>query len=337
MPLFIKYSFTLFYILAEAKYRYNTKTLSYERHIPTFRERILKVSGFIVFGLVFAVGFLILFFNFFASPNEKQLKRENEQLLLQYELLNKRLDQIETVLADVQNRDDNIYRVIFEAEPIPSNIRKAGFGGVNRYKELEKYSNADLLINTTKRLDVMAKELYIQSKSLDEIFDLAKKKEKMLASIPAIQPVSNKDLNRMASGYGMRIHPVYKTLRMHTGMDFSAPTGTEVYATGSGTVVAVDRDYKGYGNHIIIDHGYGYKTLYGHLSSFKVKVGQKINRGELIGLVGSTGTSTAPHVHYEVIKNGNPINPINFYFNDLTAEEFDKMLQMSSSTNQAFD
>ena len=288
-------------------------------------------------GLFFALIFLFISYTFFDSPKEKRLKREKEELLLQYKLLNKRIENLNKILADIQDRDDNIYRVIFEAEPIPANIRKAGFGGANRYKELEKLSNSELVIETAKKVDVLEKQIYIQSKSFDEIYQMAKEKENMLSSIPAIQPVSNKNLKRMASGFGYRIHPIYKTRKFHKGMDFSAPVGTKVYATGNGVVEKVAKDKTGYGTHVIINHGYGYKTVYAHLSKYLVKEGQKVHRGDLIGEVGNTGTSTAPHLHYEVLKNGKHVNPAYYYFNDLTPEEYDKMLQISSAANQSFD
>jgi murein DD-endopeptidase MepM/ murein hydrolase activator NlpD len=323
--------------VSEAKYRYNPQTLSYERIETSWKERLLKTVSYLFTGLFFAIIFLFISYTFFDSPKEKKLKREKEELLLQYELLNKRIENLNKVLADIQERDDNIYRVIFEAEPIPANIRKAGFGGANKYKELEKLSNSDLVIETAKKVDVLEKQIYIQSKSFDEIYQMAKEKENMLSSIPAIQPVSNKNLKRMASGFGYRIHPIYKTRKFHKGMDFSAPVGTEVYATGNGVVEKVAKDRTGYGTHIVIDHGYGYKTIYAHLDKYLVKEGQKVHRGDLIGEVGNTGTSTAPHLHYEVLKNGKQVNPAYYYFNDLTPEEYDKMLQISSAANQSFD
>ena len=286
------------------------------------------------FGGLFYVGFNLVY----DSPKEKQLIAEKEELLLQYELLNNKLDQTSVILADLENRDDNIYRTIFEAEPIPDNLRKAGSGGVNRYKNLEKFKgDADIVISTTKKLDRLSKQLYIQSKSFDEIYELAKQKEELLASIPAIQPVSNKNLTRMASGYGMRIDPHYKTPAFHEGMDFTAPTGTPIYATGNGTVTRSDNGSRGYGNHVRIDHGFGYLTLYGHMSEIAVKQGQNVIRGEIIGYVGNTGKSSGPHLHYEVHKNDRPINPINFYFSDLSPEEYDLMIQLSSQENQSFD
>ena len=247
------------------------------------------------------------------------------------------MSKIEVVLDDIQKRDDNIYRTIFEADPIPTSIRKQGFGGINRYKELEGFSNSKIIIETSSKIDQLTKQLYLQSKSFDEIIDLTKDKLSMLASIPAIQPVSNKNLKRMASGYGYRIHPIYKTRKLHTGMDFSAKIGTEIYATGNGKISKVRRSKKGYGNYVEINHGYGYKTLYAHMSKSIVKKGQKVKRGEVIGYVGNTGTSVAPHLHYEVHKNGKKIDPVNFYYNDLSTEEYSKMLEISSQNNQSFD
>ena len=227
--------------------------------------------------------------------------------------------------------------MIFEAEPIPPSVRSAGFGGVNRYIDLQGYESADLVIETAQRLDKISKKLYVQSKSYDEVINLAKNKEKMVACVPAIMPIANKDLRRTASGWGWRIHPIYKIRKFHYGMDFTAPTGTEIYASGDGVVEVVENSLRGYGKRIVIDHGFGYKSLYAHLNDFNVKRGQKIKRGEVIGFVGSTGTSTAPHLHYEVFKNNKKVNPVHYYFNDLTPEEFDKMIFISSNSGQSFD
>ncbi|MBP7438529.1 MAG: M23 family metallopeptidase, partial [Bacteroidia bacterium] len=233
--------------------------------------------------------------------------------------------------------DNTIYRVIFEAEPIPQSVREAGFGGAERYRNLRSDYNGELLVDVTKRIDKLSKQLYVQSKSFDEVWDLVKNKNNMLATIPAIQPVANKDLTRVASGYGMRIHPIYKTEKMHTGMDFTSPVGTEIHATGNGVVNKVEYDGRGYGNNVIISHGFGYQTLYGHMSKILVRPGQKVSRGDLIGYVGNTGTSTGPHLHYEVLKGGKPVNPVNYYYNDLTPEEYQTMLEISSKAGQSFD
>jgi len=323
--------------LARTKYRFNTRTLSYEKIELDWKQKLLRASSFLV--AAFFMGFLIyiLAAKLIDSPKEKLLRKENNQLKSQYELLNRRMEQATAVLEDIQRRDDEIYRIIFEAEPIAKEIREAGFGGVNRYKKLEGFRNSNLIMESAKVLDQITKQLYIQSKSFDEVLDMAVRKEEMLASIPAIQPVANKELKRMASGYGMRMHPIYKRRKMHTGMDFSAEQGTEIYATGAGKVVHAQKSRRGYGNHVIIDHGYGYKTLYAHMSKINVRRGENITRGTVIGLVGNTGLSVAPHLHYEVIKNGDKVNPINFYFNDLTPEEYDRMIEFASQPTQSFD
>ena len=287
---------------------------------------------------MFAAVVLVLAFNFLESPKEKAQKREIEQMKLQFSILNDQLDRVTKVMSDLQDRDDNIYRVIFEAEPIPGSIREAGIGGVDRYDKLKGYKNSDLIIETEKKMDKILGELYIQSKSFDEVFDLAKNKERMLVSIPAIQPISNKDLRRIGSYFGARVDPFYKVRKFHEGMDFSAPIGTEVYATGNGAIeMAGHDDGGGYGNEIIIDHGYSYKTVYAHLSRIFVKPGQKVLRGQIIGYVGNTGKTTSPHLHYEVRKNGVPLNPIYFFFNDLSADQYQMMLNLSSRPSQTMD
>lgn len=323
--------------MSKVKYRFNTRTLSYERVELTTKVKLLRVLSFLLASSIFGILFFFLVNNYIDSPKEKMLKREKNQLAAQYELLDKRIDQVTKVLEDIQRRDDEIYRVIFEAEPIADNIRKAGFGGVNRYKQLEGFRNSELIIESAQKLDQISKQLYIQSKSYDEVYKMATSKEKMLASIPAIQPVANKDLKRMASGYGMRMHPIYKRRKMHTGMDFSAEQGTEIYATGDAVVAEVENSRRGYGNHVVLSHGYGYKTLYAHMTQYIVRKGEKVKRGQIIGYVGNTGTSVAPHLHYEVIKNGEKVNPVNFYFNDLTPEEYEKMIEFSSTPTQSFD
>ena len=323
--------------MSKIKYYYDTKTLSYKPIESTGIDKFKKFIVYLTSSAILAFFTLLIFFQYFDSPKEKRLKGEINHLLSQYEIINNDLEKIELVLDDIQKRDDNIYRTIFEADPIPTSIRKQGFGGVNRYKKLSGYSNSDLIINTSKKIDQLTKQLYLQSKSFDEIIELAKNKSKMLASIPAIQPVANKDLKRMTSGYGYRIHPIYKTRKMHYGMDYSAKVGTEIYATGDGIVSKVKRSKRGYGNYVKINHGFGYETLYAHMSKYIVKKGQKVKRGEVIGYVGNTGISTAPHLHYEVRKDNKKINPVNFYFNDLTPDEYEKMLELASQPNQSFD
>ena len=323
--------------MAKAKYKFNPESLSYSRIEITFRQKVLKVIGYsMVFIVISIIG--VLFYTFlFDSPEVKGLKRQNSELLVSVELFNKQLDKITMTLQDMQRRDDNLYRTIFEAEPLNSSVREAGVGGADRYDELQKMADPKLVTQTAKRLDKITRKIVIQSKSYDELTRMAMSKEKMLASIPAIQPISNKDLTRTASGWGFRIHPIYKIRKFHYGIDFTAPTGIEVYATGDGTIERIESSQRGYGNCIIVDHGYGMKTLYGHLSGFTVKQGQKVNRGDVIAFVGNTGLSTSPHLHYEVFRNGEKVNPINYFFNDLTAEEYDKMIEISMSMGQTFD
>ena len=323
--------------MSKVKYRFDKRTLTYEQVELTWKQIILGISGYVAAVAVFSVIVVLVYTSFFDSPKEKQLRREIANLELQYKVLNGRMNQASAVLLEMREKDDDIYRVIFEAEPIPSSVRNAGFGGVNRYKDLEGFENSALIIENASKLDKLTKQLVVQSRSFDEVIKLAKSKEKMLASIPAIQPVANKKLKRVASGFNWRIHPIYKIKHFHTGIDFTADRGTEIYATGDGIVESADSKARGYGKHVVIDHGYGYQTLYAHMSRFKVRPGQKVKRGEVIGYVGSTGTSTAPHLHYEVIKNGEKINPVNFFYNDLTPEEYEEVLELSSRSNQSFD
>ncbi len=323
--------------MAKTKYYFNTDSLKFERVVVTFRKRFFRVLGWLSTAAVFGSIVLLLAYNFLDSPKEKQLKREINEMSVQYEILQQRMELASAVLEDLQQRDDQIYRVIFEAEAIPSEVREAGFGGVNRYKEMEGYDNSELMTNSARTMDKLYRRLYIQSKSYDEVFELVKKKAELLASIPAIQPITKRSIARLASGFGYRIHPIYKTSIMHEGIDFSAPIGTEIYATGNGTVAKTEYNGRGYGNNVVINHGFGYNTLYGHMSRFAVRPGQKIKRGDIIGYVGNTGSSTGPHVHYEVWKNGKKIDPINFFFNDLSAEEYDKIRELASQSNQSFD
>jgi murein DD-endopeptidase MepM/ murein hydrolase activator NlpD len=323
--------------MPKTKYRFNPESLSFDRISLGIRGLILKFLAYFFAGLVIAVIFNVAFSYFFDSPKERMLKRENEQYRLQYEIIEKKIAQTAAVLEDLQKRDDNIYRTIFETDPIPRSVREAGFGGVNRYNDLEGFENSDLIIETAKKLDKTLKKTYIQSKSYDQVIALAINKNEMLASIPAIQPISNKDLTRTASGWGWRIHPIYKIRKFHYGLDFTAATGTEIYSTGNGIVETIDRSFRGYGNMITINHGFGYRTLYAHISEFKVRQGQAVKRGDIIGYVGNTGTSTAPHLHYEVIKNNDKVNPINFFFNDLTPQQYNSMIEISTQSGQTFD
>jgi murein DD-endopeptidase MepM/ murein hydrolase activator NlpD len=325
--------------MAKVKYYYDAENLAYRVIKNTNRKKVGVVLLFLAASGLFGFLCFVALLNtpFFETPKDKLQAREIENLKINYEILSRRMEQVNEVLADVEERDNNIYRTYFNASPIPEEQRKAGFGGVNRYKELEGYNNSELVINTTKMLDIISKELVVQSKSLDEIAKLAKDKEKLLAAIPAIQPVKNEDLRQMASGFGYRSDPFTKIRKFHAGMDFSARTGTPIYATGDGVVSVADNRMSGYGNRIIVRHGYGYETLYAHLSKFKVRPGQRVKRGDVIGYVGSTGRSEAPHLHYEVHKNGEVINPINFYYGNISAKEYILISKLANQENQSLD
>lgn len=325
--------------MSKVKYYYDSETLSY-RKIEKKKGRKLGIFLLSLLGIVLS-GFLLLvvYLNlpYVETPKEKALKRELANMELQFDLLNKKMDQAQNVLAEIEERDNNLYRIYFEANPIPMEQRRAGFGGVNRYKDLEGFDNSKLIVSASQRLDILTKQIVVQSKSLDEIAILAEEKEKLLAAIPAIQPVNNEDLTRMASGYGYRTDPFTKARKFHFGMDFTAARGTPVYAAGDGRVTRADNSASGYGNHIRIDHGYGYESLYAHLYKYNVRPGQRVKRGDLIGFVGSTGRSEAPHLHYEIFKDNERINPINFYYGNLTPEEFADILKKSQQENQSLD
>ncbi|TVQ91273.1 MAG: M23 family metallopeptidase [Bacteroidetes bacterium] len=320
--------------MTKIKYQFNTKSLAVEPVREGYWDKAKRFLRVVLSGMVFTVIVLIIGFTFFDSPKEKILQREIEQLKVNYQLLNDDLDFLFNVVKDIEIRDDQIYRVIFEAEPLPRSVREAGFGGVDRYEQFEGFEYGKIISSTKERFDQLSRRLYVQSVSYDEVFAMAKDKADMLASIPAIVPIE-KGTQRLVSGFGPRIHPIYKTLRPHTGVDFTAPTGTPVYAPGNGVVTTVERNRHGYGLMVVIDHGYGYETLYAHLSRFNVRVGQEVRRGEIIGFVGNTGVSTAPHLHYEVIRHGVKVNPINYFFNDLTPEEFEYIIEVASRVNQS--
>ncbi len=325
--------------MSKVKYYYDSETLSYRR-IEQKKGRKFGIAALAVVSSLLA-GFvlLLIYLNIpqLETPKEKAYKRELENMQLQFDLMNKRLKRDENILKEIAERDDNIYRLYFGANPIPAELRKAGFGGVNRYKNLEGFDNSDIIIESSKRIDKLTKQIVVQSKSLDEIATLAEQKEELLATIPAIQPIQNSDLKRMASGYGWRSDPFTKARKFHYGMDFSAATGTPIYASGNGVVTRADANSSGYGKHIRIDHGFNYVSLYAHLSNYNVKKGQKVNRGDVIGYVGSTGRSVAPHLHYEIFKDGERINPRNFYYGSLTSEEFNEMLKASNLVNETLD
>ncbi len=325
--------------MSKVKYFYDPDTLSYRKIEPKKSRKYRNITFFLLGSAIF--GFLVVMLlmntNLVNTPKELSLQRELRNYELQFELLNKKMEQAESVLAEVAERDNNLYRVYFEANPIPEEQRKAGFGGVNRYKIFEGFDNSKLITESNKRLDILTRQIVVQSRSLDEIATLAEEKEELLAAIPAIQPVKNEDLTRMASGYGYRTDPFTKARKFHYGMDFTAPRGTPVYASGDGVVSRADNTASGYGNHIRIDHGYGYESLYAHLYKYNVRAGQRVKRGDLIGFVGSTGRSEAPHLHYEIFKDNERINPINFYYGNLSPEEFADMLEKSKQENQSLD
>ncbi len=323
----------------KVKYYFDTESLAYRKIKPKMSKKLGYAGLFILAAALFGFLCFVVLLNtsLLETPKDRLQAREIETMTLRYAILNKKMDQVDEVLADVADRDNNIYRAYFNTAPIPTEQRKAGFGGVNRYKELEGFNNSDLVINTSKRVDVISKELAIQSKSLDEILKLAKEKNKLLAAIPAIQPVKNENLKHMASGFGYRTDPFTKVRKMHEGMDFTASTGTPIFATGDGTVISADNSKSGFGNHIEINHGYGYLTLYGHLSKYNCRTGQHVKRGDVIGYVGSTGRSEAPHLHYEVHKDGKVVNPLNFYYGNISAAEYTAISKVANQENQSLD
>jgi murein DD-endopeptidase MepM/ murein hydrolase activator NlpD len=323
--------------MPRTKYKFNPDSLSFDRVKLGVKALLFRLLAYFTGSVIIALLYWVIFAAFFDSPKEKALIREVQQLTIQYDLINREMQNVENVLEDLRKTDDNLYRTIFEAEPIPATLREGGVGGVNRYKSLEGYNNSKIVIETVSRLDKIRKKVYLQSKSFDDLIDLAKNKEEMLRSVPAILPISNKDLTRTASGYGLRVHPIYKIIKFHYGMDFTAPAGTEVYSTGNGIVVAVTSSQRGLGKHLIIDHGFGYVSIYAHLNNFNVRLGQKVQRGDIIGFVGSTGTSVANHLHYEIKLNGANVDPVNYYFEDLSAEEYVRMIEIASKTGQSFD
>ena len=323
--------------MAKIKFKYNPETLSYDKIETGIKYFLSRFFSITLYGALMGIGFFLIYVYWIDSPRETKLERENARLIAQYEIMAKKLDQAQIVLEDIQQRDENVYRVIYQADSIPNSVRKAGFGGINRYSHLENMDNAELVINTAKKLDIIMKQLSVQSNSFDEIIDLAKRNEEMIRSVPAIMPVSNKDLTRTASGFGMRIDPHYKIPKFHEGDDFTAPVGTDIYATGDGVVEKVSTAIGGYGKHVIINHGFGYKTLYAHMNEFNVKQGQKVKRGDVIGVVGNTGKSTGPHLHYEVRIKNQPVNPAHYYFQDLSNDQYEEMIHISTNSNQTFD
>ncbi len=322
--------------MARKKFHFNSDTLSYEQIEHTITHWLKQLLIHAVSGVSLGAIFFFIFVSTVSSPEEKQLGQEKNHMKAQYKVIERQMEELQLVISDLQERDDNLYRVIFQSDPIPFSVRRATASNREYYEQLLDMTNSEIVVTTTKKLAELKKELYIQSKSYDELVLLAKNKETMLQNLPAIQPVLNKNLNRMASGFGWRIDPIYHTRRFHAGMDFTAPIGTDIYATGNGTVKSAGWE-QGYGNCVQINHGYGYITLYGHMSSIRVHMGQAVKRGDVIGLIGNTGKSTGPHLHYEVHYKGEIMNPQNYYFLDLSPAEYDKMVQMSNNAGEMFD
>ncbi|MGB3588410.1 MAG: M23 family metallopeptidase [Tunicatimonas sp.] len=322
--------------MSKVKYHYDTETCKYEPIKRTSASITLDILLYGSLVLTGAVCILVIYLSYYDSPNEKLLRKGNERLVFRLQMLDKEMGQVGQVLAKLQNRDDKVYRTIFEQEPIASSIRNAGIGGTRRYQDLveQELENGNFLLRTLTRFDQLKRQMYIQTKSYDELLSLAKRQHLMLASIPAITPISLKQ-SYLSSGFGLRFHPIHKIRRMHTGIDFGARVGTPVYATGAGKVTKVSTRFTGAGKNIEIDHGFGFKTKYFHLSEFNVKVGQKIKRGELIAYSGNTGTSSGPHLHYEVVKNRKKVNPIHYFYQDITDKEFEKLVELASVENSS--
>lgn len=322
----------------KVKYYYDTENLAYHKIKPQKRKKVGYALLFLLASALFGFLCFVVLMNtpYFETPKDKIQAREIDNMKIRYSILNKKIENIEQVAADLEERDNNLYRVYFNSAPI-SNEKRRGIIDIARYKELEGYNNSDLVINTSKKVDGISKALAFQSKSLDEILKLAKAKDKLLSAVPAIQPVKNEDLKQMASGFGYRTDPFTKARKMHEGMDFTAKTGTPIYATGDGVVAKADNSLSGYGNHIEISHGFRYLTLYAHLSKYKVRQGQRVKRGDIIGYVGSTGRSQAPHLHYEVHKDGKVVNPINFYYGNISAAEYVAISKIANQENQSLD
>ena len=323
--------------MARIKYYYDTESCKYERIKVSTWDIILNLLGFFSVSFIISVIIVVLFSTYFESPKEMLLTKENQELKIYYDLLEKELGNLDGMMAALQKRDDNVYRVIFEADPIPESIRQAGTGGSEKYKEILENDlvNEEMIIQALGKVDQIKRQMYIQTKSYDEILQMARTKSKLLAATPAIQPVANKELTRLASGFGMRIHPIYKVKMMHFGVDFTAPRHTPIYSTGDGVVERVIRSFGGYGKQVVINHGFGYKTRYAHMQDFNVKKGDRVKRGDMIGTVGNSGLSTAPHLHYEILKDNKKVNPVNYFYMDLNDEEYEKILELASIENQS--
>ena len=323
--------------MKKIKYYYNTNTLRYEKLETPLRVKLLRVFGFVAAALVTAGLISYLAFQFVGSPKERILQQQNKNLKDNYYELLDELESVQNQMKELEKRDNDVYRAIFEANPIPDSARAKELEEKLEIAKVEKLRDHQLVSSINNTLNNLLSRINSQKKSSEEVDELVKNKEKLLSHTPAIQPLSNKDLNRIASGFGYRIDPVYKTTKFHAGLDFSAPQGTPIYATADGTVTTAGNTGNGYGNYVVINHGYGYETLYGHMVRVKARNGQAVKRGEVIGWVGSTGKSTGPHCHYEVHKNGQKIDPIYFFYNDLTPEQFDLILKKAAASNQSLE
>ena len=323
--------------MATKKYIFNPQTLDYEEYKPSLGRRLRNIGLFVIIAGFIGIAGATIIENEIGSPKERMQAREIEFLQFQFEVLNNKISKIDHALDEMQDRDDNIYRMIFEADPIPPSVREGGYGGADRYAALDGYDHSEVVKATAKKIDILESQMNIQAKSFDEVYKMAANKADMLKHIPAIMPVKNVELSRISSHFGHRTDPFYKIQKFHSGIDFAAPIGTNIYCTGDGVVEQVVLGNSGYGNYVVVNHGYGYKTRYAHLKKALVKKGQKVSRGENIALMGNTGKSTAPHLHYEVIKNDKPINPINFFYNDLTPEEYEQILQLSEKPSMTMD
>ena len=321
----------------QKRYIFNQLTQDFEVLETSKSRTLLRILLISLSVLGIAFLFAVLLFTFIKSPKEKAQARELEYMKLKYEIMNDRLDDLEALMTDMEQRDNNLYRVMFEADPIPYQVRRSGFSDADRYADLYGYMNSDLVVSAARKMDVIASQLYNQSVSYDSLFVMARNKSDMLAHIPAIFPLKETEVKYISSYFGYRPDPIYKIEKFHSGMDFSANLGTEAYATGDGVVYDVERNEWGYGNMVILDHGYGYKTRYAHLLKPAVRKGQKVKRGQVIGYIGATGKATGVHLHYEVLKNDDQIDPINFFYQDLTPDEYDLILQQSTLPTQTMD
>jgi hypothetical protein len=327
--------------MKKEKFVYNPKTVTFEPYKTPLRKRLFQILGFLMLTLVMGAGLAYTVLELFPSPKEQALMREIDQMKIKYSAVNEQLAMMDKVLHNIQDRDANVHRMVFGMEPVNEDIWNAGVGGHQQYSELTMYENSgELLMGTLAKADQLARRLTIQSRSLDSLEFMASEKEKYLNAIPSIKPIRSDRLKRnikYLSGYGMRIHPIHKIPKMHYGLDFTSPKGTKVRATGDGKIVRIRKDKSGYGNNITVDHGYGYESFYAHLKDIDVQQGQRVKKGEVIGSVGNTGTSTAPHLHYEIRYKNQPVNPIHYCMDGLTPEEYEEMVKMASEANKSFD